>query len=140
MNFGEVVPPDGVVLTDHLAKILGIHPGDLLTVEVLEGERPVRQVPVAGLVNEFVGVSSYMRLDALNRMMREGPAISGVYLTTDRAARPGVLDRLKEMPRVAGAAVRENALRNFYEIMARQVLIFAFFNTILAATIALGVV
>ncbi|MFN0172330.1 MAG: ABC transporter permease [Bryobacteraceae bacterium] len=134
------VPPDGVVLTDHLAKILGIRPGDLLTVEVLEGERPVRRVPVVGLVNEFIGVSSYMRLEALNRMMREGSAISGVYLTSDRQARAGILDRLKEMPRVAGASVRENALRNFYEIMARQVLIFAFFNTILAATIALGVV
>jgi putative ABC transport system permease protein len=31
------LPPDGVVLTDYLAMILGIRPGDLLTVEVLEG-------------------------------------------------------------------------------------------------------
>ena len=36
------VPPDGVVLTDHLAsKILHVKPGDMLTVEVLEGSRPV---------------------------------------------------------------------------------------------------
>ena len=40
------VPPGGVVLTDHLAnEILHVRPGDVLTVEVLEGERrTVRRV------------------------------------------------------------------------------------------------
>jgi putative ABC transport system permease protein len=134
------VPPDGVILTDYLAEMLGIHPGDLLTIEVLEGERPIRRVPVVGLVREFVGVSAYMRLDSLNRLLREGPSISGVYLTADRPARPRILDELKDMPRVAGAAMRENTLKNFYEIMGRQTLTFAFINTLLAATIAIGVV
>jgi putative ABC transport system permease protein len=134
------MPPEGVVLTDYLAGILGVRPGDSLTIEVLEGERPVRQVPVVGVVREFIGLSAYMRLDALNRLMREGPSISGVYMTADGPARPRILEELKGMPRVAGASMRENALKNFYEIMARQTLIFAFINTILAATIAVGVV
>lgn len=134
------MPPDGVVLTDYLARMLGIRPGDMLTVEVLEGERPVRNVPVVGLVQEFIGVSGYMRIDALNRLMREGGAISGVYLTTDRESRSRILDELKEIPRVVGASVRENSLRNFYETMARQMLIFVFINTLMAMTIAFGVV
>lgn len=134
------MPPDGVVLTDYLAGMLGIRPGQTLTVQVLEGERAVRQVPVVAIVQEFIGVSGYMRLDALNRLMREGPAISGVYLTTDVAARAGVLQKLKEMPRVAGAATRENSLKNFYQTMARQMLIFVFVNTLMAMTIAFGVV
>jgi putative ABC transport system permease protein len=134
------VPPDGIILTDYLAEMLGVRPGDLLTIEVLEGERPIRRVPVVGLVQEFVGVSGYMRLDALNRILREGPSISGVYLTADHPARAHILDELKAMPRVAGAAMRENTLKNFYEIMGRQTLIFAFINTLLAATIAVGVV
>jgi putative ABC transport system permease protein len=134
------LPPEGVVLTDHLAKILEIRPGDLLTVEVLEGARPVRQVPVAGLVREYIGVMAYMQLPALNRLLREGPAVSGAYLTTDPPLRQRIYAELKKMPRVAGAAVREKALQNFNQTMARQILIFAFFNTILAGTIACGVV
>jgi putative ABC transport system permease protein len=134
------LPPEGVVLTDYLATILEIQPGDLLTVEVLEEARPVRQVPVAGLVREYIGVMAYMQLPALNRLMREGPAVSGVYLTTDPPARRRIYAELKKMPRVAGASVREKALQNFNETMARQILIFAFFNTILAGTIACGVV
>jgi putative ABC transport system permease protein len=138
----EVValPQEGILLTDHLAKILDLRPGDLLTVEVLEGSRPVRQIPVAGVVQEYIGVSGYMNIDALNRFMREGPAISGVYMTAEKNKMERIYAELKQMPRVAGAAVREKALQNFYETMAKQALTFAFFNTLLAATIAFGVV
>ncbi len=134
------VPPDGVLLTDHLANMLGIQPGELLTVEVLEGSRPVRQVPVAGVVNEWIGVYGYMQLPALNRMMREGSAISGVYLTADQAAQSQIFRDLKDIPRVAGSTLRLQALKNFYDTMAGQMLAFAFFNTILAGSIAFGVV
>ncbi|HET9533225.1 MAG TPA: ABC transporter permease, partial [Blastocatellia bacterium] len=46
------LPPDGLVLTNALAESLGVRPGDAVTVEVLEGARPVRQVAVAGVVDE----------------------------------------------------------------------------------------
>lgn len=134
------LPSEGIVLTDHLAKILGISPGKMLTVEVLEGERPVRQVPVVGVVNEWVGVYGYMQLPALNRMMREGNAISGVQFTADQDHHARIYAALKEAPRVAGTAVRLATLQNFLETMANQALVFAFFNTILAASIAFGVV
>jgi len=134
------LPPEGVVLTDYLANQLKIHPGQMLTVRVLEGRRPVRQIPVAAVVQEFVGISGYMRLPALNRLMREGPAISGVYMTTGTAERPAILRKLKNMPRVAGATLRESAVTNFYRTMARQMLIFVSINTIMAMTIAFGVV
>ncbi|MCC6265714.1 MAG: FtsX-like permease family protein [Bryobacterales bacterium] len=134
------LPPEGIVLTDYLAKILKIQPGDLLTVEVLEGDRPVWQIPVTGVVNEWVGVYGYMQLPALNRMMREGHAISGVAFTVDEDRHAGVYAELKEAPRVAGTVVRLDVVRNFMETMANQALVFAFFNTILAASIAFGVV
>jgi putative ABC transport system permease protein len=44
------------------------------------------------------------------------------------------------MPRVAATTARRRLLESFYETMARQMLTFALFNTILAATIAVGVV
>jgi putative ABC transport system permease protein len=134
------LPPDGIVLTDHLAKILAIKPGDLLTVEVLEGEKPIREVPVAGVVSEWVGVNGYMQLPALNRMMQEGSAISGVLFTADKPEHEALYAELKEMPRVAGTTVRLAALANFMDTMAQQVLTFAFFNTILAGSIAFGVI
>jgi len=136
-----VEPPlHGILLTAYLAGMLGIHPGDTLPVEVLEGERPVREVKVAGVVNEYIGVFGYMRREELNRLMREGPSISGAWLEADPRDQQRLYSELKEMPRVLGASVRRNALRNFYETMAKQVLTFAFFNTLLAGVIAFGVV
>jgi putative ABC transport system permease protein len=134
------LPPEGVILTDYLSEMLNIRPGQRLTVEVLEGSRPVYQVPVVGLTSEYVGVSAYMQISALNRLMREGRAISGAYLSTDALSQQKVYHQLKEMPRVAGTSVKEKVLENFYETMAKQTLTFAFFNTLLAATIAFGVV
>jgi putative ABC transport system permease protein len=134
------LPPQGLLMTDYLANFLGARPGDTVTVEVMEGSRPVRQVPLAGTVRDFVGLSAYMQLPALNRLMREGHAISGAWLETDSRFETAVYRELKEIPRIAGVTVQRKALESFYETMARQVLIFGFFNTLLASTIAFGVV
>jgi putative ABC transport system permease protein len=134
------VPPEGIVLTDHLGTILGAGPGDRITVEVLEGARPVREATVAGLVKQYVGVSGYMDMEALNRLMREGNAVSGAYLAADSRAWPEIFGKLHDMPRVVGTEARETAVQNFYETMSEQVLTFALVATLLAATIAFGVV
>ena len=83
------LPPDGLVLNAKLAEILARRPGDFLTVEVLEGARPVRQVAVAALVDEPVGLGAYMQAGALHRLMREGDTISGAYLKVDASSRRG---------------------------------------------------
>jgi putative ABC transport system permease protein len=135
-----ILPPAGIVLTDYFGKILGIKTGDILTVEVLEGSRPVRQVPVAGLVSQYIGLMGYMDLSALNRLMREGTAISGVYLSTDPLYQSGIYSTLITMPRVSGTLVRMEEIRNFYETQAESLLFFTFVASLLAGTIAFGVV
>jgi putative ABC transport system permease protein len=134
------LPPDGLVLTDQLAVILGARAGDVITVEVLEGARPVHEVPLTAVVKEFIGVSAYMRRDALNRLMREGDAISGAFLRTDGLYQEAIYDELKGMPRIAATVVRTKALKSFQDTMAETILTFAFFNTLLAGSIAFGVV
>lgn len=141
MNLKPIhLPPDGIVLTDYLSTILGIRPGDMLTVEVLEGKRPIRQVPVIGLIKQYIGLQGYMDLSALNRLMREGNAISGAYLSVDSLYQQGIYRKLVDMPRVVGTVVRKDEIRNFYETQAEALLFFTFVATILAGTIAFGVV
>ncbi len=134
------LPPSGVVLTDYLGKILGVKPGDMITIEVLEGSRPVRDVPVAALVKQYIGLMGYMDISELNRLMREGGAISGAYLDADSRYKPDVYNALVEMPRVAGTVVRKDEITNFYETQAEAILFFTFVATLLAGSIAFGVV
>ncbi len=134
------LPPEGIVLNDYLGSILGIRPGDMLLVEVLEGNRPVREVPVTGFVKQYIGLQGYMDIHALNQLMREGDAISGAYLTTDSLYRSDIYETLVEMPRVAGTVVRKEEIRNFYETQAEALLFFTMVASVLGGTIAFGVV
>ncbi|MBK6296024.1 MAG: ABC transporter permease [Rhodoferax sp.] len=134
------LPSEGILLTDYLAKLLDLRVGDRLTVEVLEGNRPVREVTVVGLVREYLGVSGYMSLSALNRFMQEGPTISGAYLSVDHAQLTGLYARLKGMPRVAALAERMQEIRNFNRVMEETMLFFTYVATIFAVIIAFGVI
>jgi len=134
------LPPSGIVLNDYLGKFLGVRAGDLLTVEVLEGAKPVRQVPVVALVKLYLGVMGYMDITALNRLLREGDAISGVYLVTDPLYSGKLYRRFIDMPRVSGTVLRRNEIRNFHDVQAKGMLFFTFIATLMACSISFGVV
>jgi len=130
-DLAPVPPPaHGVILTGRLADILGVAPGDVLRVEVLEGERPVREVPVAGRVEELLGLQAYMEAEALHRLMREQGSWSGAHLRVDARAAPVLYAELKRMPAVAGAASRLAMLASFESTLARS---FGIFTTVLVA-------
>ncbi|MEM6840280.1 MAG: FtsX-like permease family protein, partial [Cyanobacteria bacterium P01_C01_bin.120] len=136
----QMLPTQGVLLTDKLAEILGVQPGDRLTVEVLEGARPTREVTVAGLVNELIGVAAYMDIDALNDLMREGTTLSGAYLTVEPQRLEAIYADLKETPAVASVALRQNSVQQFEETIAGSLEIFTTVLVIFATVIAFGVV
>lgn len=134
------LPPHGVVLTDYLAELLHIRPGDQLTIQVLEGSRPTVQVPVAGIANQYMGVNAYMPRAELNRLLQEGPAISGAYLKVDKRYLRSVYRKLRDMPRVVGVVEHDAAIKSFYETLAQTILFFTFISAILGASISFGVV
>lgn len=139
---GRVVapPPDGVMLTDRLAGRLGVAVGDRVTVEVLEGNRRQRDVAVTGLVDDLIGLSAYMEIGALNRLMGEGAVISAAALAVDRGGEAALFARLREMPRIATVTVRREAMQTFLATTATFVLVFSAVLCSFAAAIAIGVV
>ena len=134
------LPQHGVIITDYLAELLHIQPGDMLTIEVLEGNRPTVQVPVVGTAKEYMGVNVYMRREALNQLLKEGNAISGAWLKVDEQYQRKVYAKLKDMPRIAGVVEQKSAIKSFYETMAETILFFTFITTLLGGSIAFGVI
>lgn len=134
------LPKEGVILTDYLAELLHIQPGDTLTIEVLEGQRPTVQVPVAGTAKQYLGVNAYMRIEALNALLKEGNAISGALMQVDKPYTRDIYAELKEMPRVAGVVEHESAIQSFYDTVAESILFFTFISTLLGSSIAFGVI
>ena len=128
------------MLTDFLADELGVGPGDVLQLELLEGDRRTVMVPVAGITSEFLGVGAYMDLDALNRALGDGPLINQALINLDPDKASEVYNSLRETPGVLGLSIRQAMLDSFYDTLARTFLTFTFFNSLMGGIIAFGVV
>jgi putative ABC transport system permease protein len=134
------LPPEGIVLTKNLADSLGAKKGDVLTVEVTEGARAVRQIEISAIVEELVGLAAYMDIGAQNRLMREADTISGAYLSVDSKETQNLYSRLKKIPAVSGVGLPQAALASFNETIARTIGTSTTFLIGFACVIAFGVV
>jgi putative ABC transport system permease protein len=133
-------PSDGIALARPLAERLGVAPGDLVTIEAMEGRRQKRDVVVAATVEEILGMSAYMDIGALNHLTGEGNVISAAALIVEAASIPVLGKRFKDLPIVESAAMKANAITSFSDKIAGLVLVSAGILTGFAVIIAVGVV
>lgn len=134
------LPESGLVLTATLADSLGVSPGDRVVIEVLEGRRPVKTVPLSGVVDEYLGISAYMSMEAVSRLLLEAETLSGGYLRVDPLVEAALHRELKLTPGVAGVTLKRAALDSFRTTMDETMGVMVFFNVLFASTIAFGVV
>ncbi len=134
------IPDSGVMLTDVLASRLGVGVGDLVEIEVLEGERPVRSVRVASLAHEMFGLNAHMSLSSMEALLGEVDTTSLALLTIDPLRESAVDASLKEMPRVASVSRRRDIIEQFERQSAESMRTTSVVTTIFGAMIAVGVV
>jgi len=115
------LPPDGLLVSAKLAEILGAQPGDKLEIEVQEGRRPVCEATIQGLITDYAGLAAYMDVEALRRLMREGPTVSGAYLTVDQSRWAEFLDAIKRAPRVAALGIKSAVRASFRKSTAEMI-------------------
>ena len=134
------LPPDGVVLTDVLAEILGVSVGDRIEVEVHEGQRGRRWLSVSGTIDEAFGLQGHMTEESLARFMGEEPKVNLALLTVDPARAANVDAHLKNMPFIGSVTRRANLLERFENQSASMITTMAAIIMLFAATITVGVV
>jgi putative ABC transport system permease protein len=134
------LPPSGLVLSRLLADTLGVRAGATVTIEVLEGHRPVYELPIAGLVDDMLGLSAYTDMRTLHALMREGDVLSGAALLVDAREETRLNRELKRLPAIAGAGFKSVVVRNFRELLAANMMLSITINVVFAGIIAFGVV
>jgi putative ABC transport system permease protein len=134
------LPETGVVLTDKFARILRARVGDLVQVETLERRRRIIDVPVTGVVQNYLGLAGYMDVAAANRLNLEGAVISGVNVMLDAGSHDELYREIKAMPAVASISLQTRALETLRRTMAENILLLTGVFTMLALVIAFGVV
>lgn len=136
----QPLPGDGIVISSTLADILHVTPGETVRVEVLEGRRSVRNVVVAGTVDELLGTNAYMDLHELNRMLQEDHSISGAMLQIDASREQKLYQILKSLPAVAAVSIKEAQVRSFKETIDRSMTISIGTLMVFAIIIAVGMI
>jgi putative ABC transport system permease protein len=134
------LPQSGLVLTTALGEILHVTPGDTVLLELMEKGSRMRPVIVAALVDELLGLSGYMEIGELNRLIGEGRVITGAYLSIAPGTEASVQQRLGEIPRVGGTATRAAMLKSFDEQIAESLRLTVVVVVSLACVVALGVI
>jgi putative ABC transport system permease protein len=134
------IAPHGITLTRRLAERLGLAAGDSMRLEVMEGKRRIADVPVSAIVDEVIGMTSYMEIGALNALTGEGDVVSTVALYVDPSAWPALSRRFKDLPVIEAVAMKAYTLASFLDKIANLVLVSAGILTVFAVIIAFGVV
>jgi putative ABC transport system permease protein len=139
---GEMVklPPDGLVISKKLAEVMGVKVGETVHVEVLEEKRPVADIMVVDLIDDIAGLNAYMSIDAVNRLMREGPRINVIMLTVDPLRLTPLYRELKEMPQVTSVTIKQASVDSFKNTAGKNMMHMRAINLSFAIIIALGVV
>jgi putative ABC transport system permease protein len=135
-----VMPEEGLLMSEKLAELLGAGIGDEVQVEVLDGRRPVVNVPIRGLVTDFAGVAAYMDITALQRILKEGNTVNGAYLAVDHKRWDQFMRGVKDTPRAAFVMVKRDQLAAFRETTGKSMGILRKLYFVLAVIVAFGVV
>lgn len=134
------LPPEGLLVSKKLAETLHVDVGDFVQVEVLQEKRPVRQVMIAATLKDFAGLSAYMDIEGLHRMMLEGPVVTGAHLLVDQAYETHLYRELKDTPHVSGVVVKRHAIESFASTVAENLGTMKSINLLFAVIIAVGVI
>ncbi len=134
------LPAQGVVISALLAEKLGVATGDLLFAELLAGRRSKGPVRVAGVVDDFMGLSVYMHRSALNRLAGESDLASGAYLSVTGDKQPALNRYLKNLPAVAAVSSPALMLASFEQQLADSLNIAIGFLLGFAGVIAVGII
>jgi len=148
------LPQSGLLLSERVAKLLNVSRGDMVDVEILDDSRgqgsldatsigtrrSTRRLPVAGVIQSYLGLAVYMDLRALNEMLDEAPVVSGVHVAIDKAQTGKLFKAIKGLPAVSAIALQGAALTKFRETLATNIYIMTTVYVVLSVIIAFGVV
>lgn len=157
-------PPAGLILSERVADRLHLRPGNFVEVELLErdgrivdlevgalaggpatspdaaGPAVTGAIAVSGLAQSYVGLTAYMRSEALDRLLRDGRRVSGARILVDSDALPELYAKIKETPAIAGIALQGVSRERFRETIEQNITTSTTVYIALAVIITFGVI
>jgi putative ABC transport system permease protein len=134
------LPAEGLVMTDHLAAYLQLRPGDRVQVDQLTEKRETFEVLLVDVVAEPVGVSAYMEMSALHRMLGEQGSLTAARLMVEEDAQQRLYEQLWPLRQVAGVQALGESRRQIRAYLSDTLLLTMGVLLALAGSITFAVV
>ena len=134
------LPPRGILLSERLAEHLELVSGDLVEVELNDGQGRKVEVPLVGVTNSYVGLTANMSLEALDRLSGRENRISGARVMVDENRIDALYDAVKETPAIASVALQGISRQRFRAVIEENIGISITIYVSLAVIITFGVI
>lgn len=135
----ELPDGSGLTITRKLAELIDAREGDVVEIELMEGQDRSLRLPIATIFPNYTGPAAYMNRFELHRLLQEGERLSGAFVRIHAAKRSQVYREIKETPAVVGILDKQAAVTNFRSIISRSTFWMRTINALFAAFIAFGV-
>ncbi len=135
-----VFPDKGIVLSSRLAEHLHVLVGDILVMEVLQGQRGTFEVPVTGIITQFFGMGAYMDLDFLSALIQQQPMINAIHVSLDGVQINQLYEAVKVSPNIGGMVLWSQIRKSFDETIGESTALATMSYVIVASLIVIGVV
>lgn len=136
----QPLPENGLLMNAHVARRLGVSVGDRVSLRELQGRRRTRQLPVAAVINELLGVTVYMNVAAFGQVLGDGDVLEGAVLDVLPGELQTVRRALDWRPDIASVTVRQEATDSFYQVVRRISVPITSMGIVLAMLVNFGVV
>jgi len=140
---GEETPigEHGLIVSSYLARELALEPGSPVTLKPLMGRiKKERQVTVSKVTEQFLGMSAYMNLETLSRLLDEPFAMNAALLRIEEGSDEAVSREFKDVAGIAAVGFSKDAYQSMLDTLAQSMKITNVTLLIFAGIIAFSII
>lgn len=131
----------GLVLSKALAERMHVGAGDIVRLKPLMGRiDKEKEVPVSKVVAQYFGMSGYMNIEALSRVLDEPFALNSVLLKMEPGTGDALHKELKDVPMVTSVAMKADAVKSIRETIQQSMWIMSVTVVLFAGIISFSII
>lgn len=133
-------PPAGLMISERVAALLDLKVGDIAEVELQERGGRIARAAITAVVQSYVGLAVYAHPDVLDRLVGDGPRVSGARIAIDASRLDDLYRAVKAIPAIAAVSLQNVSRARFRETIEENITIMTSVYVSLAVIITFGVV
>ncbi|MGF7059394.1 ABC transporter permease [Brassicibacter mesophilus] len=128
------LPSEGIVLSEGLARFIGVHKGDKVKIKTFIPNKDDVYVEVKDIIKQSLGTNGYMNIDAMSSELLDKNLITGVYIDSADDVK-GKLEDIKNISSIQSLYDMKSIFEQFMGLMMVSISMMVLFAGILGFVI-----